>query len=280
MTLLPQPVVAGDALVLRTWPTGETSVIASLLTAEHGYVRVLAKSARRPRSALRPLVQPGRLVSVEFNLAPGRELQYLRTGSVLLDPVTAEGGLDRAAFLLAAVELVDRCRPSDAQERQLFALCHDYVRVLSCAAPGSEASLYYAFELALLELQGVGPALDACIGCGRNVSDERPVCWFDPAGGGVVCSRCGTRSTGGTARTLAPEVLATLRGLAEGSAGKLVAVELARAVARETGILLHRFLAYHLPGYRLPTALDLLRPAPPRCERPGLGSVEEDRRDD
>jgi len=30
-------------------------------------------------------------------------------------------------------------------------------------------------------------------------------------------------------------------------------------VRREVGALLHRFLGYHLPGYRLPAALDLLR---------------------
>ena len=33
----------------------------------------------------------------------------------------------------------------------------------------------------------------------------------------------------------------------------------ARPVRREVGGALHRFLGYHLPGYRLPTALDLLR---------------------
>ena len=34
-----------------------------------------------------------------------------------------------------------------------------------------------------------------------------------------------------------------------------------RRTARETGILLHRFLTYHLPEYRLPASLDLLRAA-------------------
>ena len=115
MSLLPQPVVASDALVLRTWPTGETSVVVSLLTSEYGYVRVIAKSARRPRSVLRPLTEPGRLVSVEFSLVPGRSLQYLRSGSLLLDPLGEGASLESSAFLLAALELVDRCRPAGAQ---------------------------------------------------------------------------------------------------------------------------------------------------------------------
>lgn len=90
MSVLTKPSAASDALVLRAWPCGETSVIASLLTRELGFVKVLAKAARRPRSRLRPLVEPGRLLNVEFGLDPARELQYLRGGSVLLDPL-AEG---------------------------------------------------------------------------------------------------------------------------------------------------------------------------------------------
>ena len=53
----------------------------------------------------------------------------------------------------------------------------------------------------------------------------------------------------------------------EWSANEKVAMEvaagdadpLARSMRRELGALLHRFLGYHLPGYRLPAALDLLR---------------------
>ena len=71
--LLSRPVVVCDALVLRTWACGETSVIASLLTDGHGFVKVIAKSARRSGSTLRPLVQPGRLIEVEYGLATGRD---------------------------------------------------------------------------------------------------------------------------------------------------------------------------------------------------------------
>ena len=107
MTVLPRPSASADAVVLRTWPTGETSVIASTVTAEHGFVRLIAKGARGERSVLRPLVQPGRLVNAEFSLRPDRELQYLKGGQVLLDPAAAGPGLERTAYLLAALELLD-----------------------------------------------------------------------------------------------------------------------------------------------------------------------------
>lgn len=268
MSLLPQPVVTSNAFVLRTWPTGETSVIASLLTAGYGYVRVIAKSARRPASLLRPLVQPGLLTSLEFTLAPHRQLQFLRAGSLILDPLVRAASLEKSAFLLASVELVERCRPSGEREGRLFALCEDFVRVLSCAPPGGEAALFYEFEMALLALQGVAPALDSCSCCGTAVelignSGQR----FSPASGGVVCGRCGATAVTAEARLLTSAVLVTLRELAALARGRLAAVPLQRQVAREVGVLLHKFMGFHLPGYRLPAALDLLRSQ--STQRPG-----------
>jgi DNA repair protein RecO (recombination protein O) len=280
MSLLPQPTGSGAAVVLRTWPSGETSVIASLLTADHGPLRVIAKGARRPHSALRPLVQPGFLVEVEYGLTPGRQLQYLRGGTVVLDPLATAPTLERHAFLLAAVELADRCPLTAARGGELYELCHDYVRVLSCAAPGQEALLFYGFELSLLRLQGLCPQVEACTVCGRVVAIREPGTWFVPGGGGLVCGDCrrqegAAEDPSGLAtagRALPREVRGLLRRLASAPpAADPDDSPPARWAVRELGILLHRFQEYHLPGYRLPAALGLLRPAqaagPPSATR-------------
>lgn len=78
MGVLPKPTAHGPALVLRVWPCRETSVIASLLTRDHGFVKVLARGVRQPGSRLRPLVEPGRLIEAEFSLDAERDLQFLR----------------------------------------------------------------------------------------------------------------------------------------------------------------------------------------------------------
>lgn len=319
MSLLPQPVVATEALVLRAWPTGESSVIASLLTERAGYLRAIAKGARAGGSVLRALVQPGRLVAVECGAAAGRELQYLRGGSVLLDPLLGDNTLARTAYLLAALELADRSRPPEDRQPQLFALGRAFVQVLSCAARGAEARLFYRFELALLGVHGVSPVLAACAVCGAPGPDgmvpDAPVAagqaptaapaaapgWrFSPAAGGAVCARCGAAGHARDGRELSAGGLDALRALAgeaggaaeaavadgaaggAGGAGEEAATAWPEAPAgppgddggglepwrREVGVLLHLFLGYHLPGYRLPAGLELLRPA-----RPGGGTA-------
>ncbi len=265
MGVLSRPSAATDALVLRTWPCGETSAIASLLTRDHGFVKVLAKAARRPRSRLRALVEPGRLVNVEFGLDPARELQYLRGGGVLLDPLAAGATLERSAYLLGALELVDRCRPAapgpgDDGEERLFGVCEEFVGMLSSPTCRQPAVLFFAFEWRLLERHGTAPQLGACSCCGADGDGpDGPGAWFQPAEGGQVCGRCTAGGAAAGARPLDRAALALLRRLRDEDLAPLADTDVDPAVRREVGVLLHRFLGYHLPGYRLPAALDLLR---------------------
>lgn len=262
MSLLSKPTTSSQAWVLRAWPCGETSAIASLLTREHGYVRVMAKGARGPRSLLRPLVEPGRLVQAEFSWDPQRELQYLRAGSVLLDCPSAAPSLEAVAYLLAALELADRCRPatdadSDRTAAEVFAVCEEFLRVLSSEASGDPARLFFAFEWQLLLRHGIAPEIEACAACGREHSPGE-VAWFSPPDGGLVCSRCWSGGEAGSAKPLGADAHAALRDLAaHGLAAE--GQSLARPLRRQVGAHLHRFLGYHMPGYRLPAALDLLR---------------------
>lgn len=283
-----RPAACTEALVLRAWPCGETSAVVSLLTRDHGYVKVIAKGARGPRSALRPLIEPGRLVTAEFSLDLRRELQFLRGGEVDLDPMGDGATLEKSAYLLGALELVDRCRPFGNTEvagsdpgpetiaaggrtdsgpavgAVLFAVCGSFVRMLSSRSCNRPALLFFAFEWDLLVRHGMAPEVSACVACGGDpASVEQYSLRFNPAEGGVVCSKCTAQDAFKGGRPLGPEALAYLQEMARAPMAMEVAARegdpLPRQMRRELGALLHRFLGYHLPGYRLPAALDLLR---------------------
>ena len=262
MSVLSRPVAGTDALVLRVWPCGETSVVASLLTRDEGFVKVLAKAARRPRSRLRPLVEPGRLVHAEFSLDPARELQYLRGGEVRLDTLGPEATLERAAYLLGALELVDRCRPLSGNVgtvAELFGVCEEFLGVLSSRTCREPALLFFGLEWRLLAEHGTAPQVMDCVCCGGGDRIETGHPRFDPAEGGLVCHVCCGAGAAAAGRPVSREALTVLRQLGSLGLAELGATDLAPARRREVGALLHRFLGYHLPGYKLPTALDLLR---------------------
>ncbi len=273
MGIMSLPAASTEALVLRAWPCGETSAVVSLLTRNHGYIKVIAKAARGPRSKLRPLIEPGRLVTVEFSLDPRRELQFLRGGEVDLDPMAEGATLERAAYLLGALELVDRCRPlggggspgGDAGTAgDLFAVCGRFVRMLSSRSCSRPALLFFAFEWELLARHGMAPEVSACVVCGRDRTElELSSLRFNPAEGGIVCGACAGAGGVNGGQPLGEAALGHLWDMArtgidlDGAGGGGPA--LPRPLRRELGALLHRFLGYHLPGYRLPAALDLLR---------------------
>jgi DNA repair protein RecO (recombination protein O) len=283
MGVLTRPTASTDALVLRTWPCGETSAVASLLTRDHGYVKVIAKAARRPLSTLRPLVEPGRLVTVEFSLDPARELQYLRGGGVELDPLRGEPTLECSAYLLGALELVDRCRPAGALVRDdsegaadLFGVCDAFLRMLSSASGTEPALLFFAFEWELLARHGLAPEVSRCCVCGRPRAEVAEATRrFSAAEGGLLCGECargGADAGGRPLGTGALDLLDVVEAHGLDGPGRLAPAP-TPAVRREVGGHLHRFLGYHLPGYRLPAALDLLRAARiPVQETPGAGS--------
>jgi len=282
MGVMTRPEASTEALVLRSWPCGETSTVTSLLTRDHGYVKVIAKGARGERSRLRPLIEAGRLVTVEFSLDPQRELQFLRGGEVDLDPMSDGATLERSAYLLGAMELVDRCRPlglavaaeaagpgrggdaDAAAAGDLFEVCGRFVRMLSSRSCSCPALLFFSFEWELLARHGMAPEVSACVSCGTDQAELEPSSLrFSAAEGGLVCGACSLRDGVNNGRPLGAEALTHLRTMAhlgvapESAAGGPSA--LPRPMRRELGALLHRFLGYHLPGYRLPAALDLLR---------------------
>ncbi len=263
MSVLTRPVVGTEALVLRTWPCGETSAVASLLTRDHGFVKVLAKAARRSRSRLRPLVEPGRIVHVEFTQDPRRELQYLRGGEVKLDPMGTGATLERSAYLLGALELLDRCRPASGSADgtdELFAVCEEFLQVLSSPACREPALLFFGLEWRLLAGHGMAPQVRACACCGGAAGGPQDgVPRFDPAEGGLACPACTASGAATGGRPASREALALLADLETTTLTDLADAVLIPARRREVGAMLHRFLGYHLPGYRLPAALDLLR---------------------
>ncbi len=264
MGVLPKPTAHGPALVLRVWPCRETSVIASLLTRDHGFVKVLARGVRQPGSRLRPLVEPGRLIEAEFSLDAERDLQFLRGGNIELDPMSGEPTLEKSAFLQGALELIDRCGPLDEGDERtgtadLFAVCEQFVRVLSSASCRGPALLFFAFEWELLARHGMAPEIESCISCGTPLAElSGATLWFSPGEGGVLCEDCSRQGSAGK-RPLGAPALGYLRNLSRLGLAQDLEHPLPRAMRREIGAALHHFLGYHLPAYRLPRALELLR---------------------
>jgi DNA repair protein RecO (recombination protein O) len=199
-----------DAVVLRTYRTGESDRTVVLWTREHGKVRVLAKGARRATSRLGGSLEVLGYVRVDL-VATRSEFFIARHVEHLERLATLRASYERINAGYAVVEIVDAIPAEDVADEGIFQLL---VRVLTALDdPGFEPTLVpAAFALRLLALDGSAPVVDECVNCGR----PGPLVAFDAQVGGTLCANCRM------GRPLSPEGLTLMRRLVGGELGAVL----------------------------------------------------------
>lgn len=153
------------AFVLHTHPFRETSLIVEVFSRDYGRVALLARGARRPRSALRGLLlafQP-----LELSWAGKGEVQTLMKAEWQGGLPMLSGKALFCGYYLNEL-LLDLLPREDAHVR-LFAV---YADTLQRFASGLQESDIRCFERAFLQELGYGLSLEKDVG-------DRPI---DPAG--------------------------------------------------------------------------------------------------
>jgi DNA repair protein RecO (recombination protein O) len=148
------------AYVLHSYDWSESSLIVDLFTRSQGRLVAVARGAKKPHSALRPVLLPFQPLQAHLGKAPAEEQSELR----LLRTADWVGGtplLNASALLPAyyANELLMKLLARQDPHPHLF---DAYANTLSAlAAPAAEESAALrAFELVLLRELGWLPELD------------------------------------------------------------------------------------------------------------------------
>lgn len=153
--------------VLHTYPYKETSLIVEVFTRNFGRVALLARGARRPRSAMRGVLlafhplrlgwsasaELGNLMSVEWSGA--------------LQPLAGRGLM--CGFYLN--ELLLRLLPRDDPHETLFDFYAEALRALSLG--GEQAPILRSFEKRLLAELGYAPLLEREAASGAPIEPGR-----------------------------------------------------------------------------------------------------------
>ncbi len=252
-------------LVLRVIPLGETSVIFSLLSREHGKLRLVARGVRAPRSRAGASLESGNEVEVVFDLRSGRDLGNMRESVLVRSWVGGLSRLEPMAVAWAAIEILERVIPEGAPEDGLLDTSSGYFAALHSTSDRAGALLlFYAFELKLLERLGHFPALDSCRVCGMEPAGVGVI---DPQDGSLACAACGGSRRGLHVQN---EVLRLLLSM-QAAPWEVAMLETSPEARRQVGRVLHQLLSYHLEMYRGPLALDLLRKVDSEKDNSSMG---------
>ena len=159
------------AFVLHTYPFRETSLIVEAFSREHGRMALVARGARRPRSAVR-----GQLMAFQ-----PLELGWFGQGEMrTLAKVEWVGGqplLQADALLLGYYvnELLLKLLPREDAHPVLFDAYAEAVRALAFGEP-NQASLR-RFEITLLKELGYGLTLDREADSGGPLDPAKHYTW-------------------------------------------------------------------------------------------------------
>lgn len=153
--------------VLHTWPYKETSLIVEVLSRRHGRLGILARGARRPRSALRGLLlafQPLRL-----SWSGSSELGTLTSAEWSGGEAALSGIGLMCGFYLN--ELLLRLLPREDPHEALFDTYAEALAMLAAGEP--QAPVLRGFERRLLAELGYAPLLDREAAGGTAIEPDK-----------------------------------------------------------------------------------------------------------
>jgi DNA repair protein RecO (recombination protein O) len=184
-----RPSHATPAIVLRSWPYGESDKIISFFTENHGKLTGIAKGAKRSRKRFPNSLEPFSLVNLRFQDRPHGGLVFILSSDLMLGFKHLVTSLEKIAFASYLVEITDGLIAEREENHLVFQHLRDGLSYLE--ENGTSLAFLAYFELKLLRLTGYQPVLNSCKRCGRDHADKLVFQWhFSPRDGGVLCDSC------------------------------------------------------------------------------------------
>jgi DNA repair protein RecO (recombination protein O) len=166
----PVRILSEPAFVLHSYPYKETSLILDALTRHHGRVALVARGAKRPRSALRGLLLAFRPLSISWMPSRSRsgELATLTAAEWVGGVAPPEGEGLLCGFYLN--ELLIKLLARDDSHEALFDAYLNALIALGARAPA--APVLRRFEYTLLAEAGYALQLTHCAASGLPLEPE------------------------------------------------------------------------------------------------------------
>ena len=237
-------IVQTEALVVRSYRLGETSLIVHLFTADFGLLRCVAKGARGPRSRFGASLEPGVRIGAVIYRKMTRDLQLLSKADITEFWPALWEDPDRFARAGAVLEFLERAAYGEAADPHLLNLATGALTAMSAAPIPALEAILRAFEVQACRRLGYAPELASCLECRKDL-DAGGI--FHPIRGGLLCgSPCG--GDGGGFR-ISERARKTLVALGEHAVEAVAGWAIPRYPGPEIARAVERFLAAHLERF-------------------------------
>lgn len=151
-------IVQSPAIVLKSFPYGETSLIVRCFTREMGKLSFIAKGARRKKSNLIAAIQPTSYLDLVFYYRSTRDLQTISKANFVETWNHLQDDLKRISYSLSVVELTNKTLTDHDPHERLFDELVDVLRAFDRREAHLNLVFWY-YEMRLLTILGFKPDL-------------------------------------------------------------------------------------------------------------------------
>jgi DNA repair protein RecO (recombination protein O) len=236
-----------DALVLRRFAYGESSLVLHVLTPAHGKVALLAKGAYRPSSGFFAVFDLFDTLRLRWSARMGAELGLVTRAALRTRRPTVARDLARYRVALGLLELAGMTAREEHEETVLFRWLETSLELLH-GGQVPAALVAVAADLALLRANGLAPALLQCASCGARAAERSGSVVVSPALGGRLCARCAAAEErrGRALERLPLNVVRVADSLMSTIPAQLERTRLDERLLARVQAFVGRFLEYHL----------------------------------
>ena len=181
--------ISTSAIVLKTIPYGDTSIISRMFTEDQGKITILAKGAWRPKNNTGALLEPMNHIHLQYYHKSSREIQILKDGVFSQQFSNLRKELNKIIVGLAIVEMIDKSTMDNNPFPILYRLGWRVLKKLN----DEKQNIWLVFIFFLYQLSlrlGFLPNLKKCSKCNAYLTSS----WFDDYTGELVCMDCSTQS--------------------------------------------------------------------------------------
>lgn len=151
-------IVQTPAVVLKSFPYGDTSLVVRCFTRDMGKVSLIARGARSKKSPLGAYLQPMSYLELVFYHKTTRELQTISKVSFLGSWPAILDDLKKISYGLAVVELTDKTQRDHDAHQDLFDLLVEVLTTINQRQERLNLVFWY-FQVRLLSSLGFRPNL-------------------------------------------------------------------------------------------------------------------------
>jgi len=208
------------AVVIGSFPLGESDRVVTFFSRDVGRVRGVARSARRMRSRFGGSLELFTLGELVFFDTGRSDLVRIDHFDVTHPFAALRERLDTLGEAAWVVEIVARTTGERDRQPALYGLLVRALRALETAPRPARVAV--CFGVRCLDVLGHRPRLDRCVECGRTYPFPRPALGES----GVVCDGC---QSGADAVPVGPATVAAMERLRSARWEDAVATPVGRA---------------------------------------------------